>query len=344
LKPVHLARHTACGRTTRENRGGRCNTRLATPEKGIKRAYRGAMDQGEKKALTELLGNKVAFDQPMEGWTTFRVGGKADALCFVEDLFSLRRVLAYAKETETPYLVVGRGSNLLVRDQGFRGLVIFLKGDLALLEKEGAEELVTAGAGLHVSDLLHACGLRGLGGLEFLAGIPGAVGGAVAMNAGAWGRETAEVVHEIELMSASGDLTRAKGGDLRFSYRRLDLPRGSVIVRATFRCTRMSAGAVKAKIRHFLALRKQSQPLEHASGGSVFKNPPGDFAGRLIEGVGLKGFRIGGAMISSKHANFIVNTGGAKAGDVLALMDLAKRKVKEKTGVELQPEIKVVGT
>jgi UDP-N-acetylmuramate dehydrogenase len=302
------------------------------------------MDEGERETLRGILENKVAFDQPMEGWTTFRVGGKADALCFVEEEFTLRRVLAYAKETGTPYFVVGRGSNLLVKDQGVRGLVLILRGSLALLERTGAGGLLSAGAGLHVSDLLNACRRRGLGGLEFLAGVPGAVGGAVAMNAGAWGKETADVLHEIEIMSPSGELTKAKRGDLHFSYRHLGVPHGGVIVKATFQCARVSAEEVGAKMRRFLVLRKQSQPLEYASGGSVFKNPPGDFAGRLIDGAGLKGFRIGGAMISSKHANFIVNTGGAKACDVLALMDLARKKVREQTGVDLQPEIKVVGT
>ena len=295
--------------------------------------------------MRDILETRVAFDEPMEQWTTFRVGGRADALCFVEDVFTLRRVLAYAKETGTPYLVVGRGSNLLVKDRGVRGLVLILSGQPALLERTGKEgALLSAGAGLHLSALLNECRRRGLGGLEFLAGIPGAVGEAVAMNAGARGLETADVLHEIEIMSAAGELIRTNRANLSFSYRQLCVPEGSVIVKATFRCTRVSSQEVGETMGHYLELRKASQPLEYASGGSVFKNPPGDFAGRLIERVGLKGFRAGGAMISSKHANFIVNTGGAKACDVLALMDLARKKVREEMGVDLQPEIRVVGT
>jgi UDP-N-acetylmuramate dehydrogenase len=333
----------------RPGRISSCLVRVHVPEEnengqtGLVRDTDGAMDEGERKTLRGILENRVAFDHSMERCTTFRVGGKADAVCFVEDMPTLRRVLAYAKETGTPYLVVGRGSNLLVKDQGVRGLVILLKGRLALIERKGNAELLSAGAGLPLSDLLNACRLDALGGLEFLAGIPGAVGGAVAMNAGAWGQETADAVHEIEIMSGSGELGKATRGELHFSYRRLDVPEGSVIVKAVFQCTRVSREEVEANMRRFLMLRKQSQPLEYASGGSVFKNPPGDFAGRLIEGVGLKGFRIGGAMISTKHANFIVNTGGAKACEVLALMDLARTKVREITGVDLQPEIKVVG-
>lgn len=303
------------------------------------------MDQGVRETLKAMLENRVVFNQSMEQWTSFGVGGKADALCFVEDLSTLRRILSYARATGTPYLVVGKGTNLLVRDQGVRGLVLILRGQLAAVERAGMEgDLVSAGAGLGLSNLLHECRRRGLGGLEFLTGIPGTVGGAVAMNAGAWGKETADVLAEVEMVSAGGERVRTERGRLRFSYRKLCLPEGSVIVKAAFQCTRANSQDVGERMRHYRDLRKGSQPLEYASGGSVFKNPPGDFAGRLIEGVGLKGFRVGGAMISRKHANFIVNTGGAKACDVLALMDLARAKVKEETGVDLQPEIKVVGT
>jgi UDP-N-acetylmuramate dehydrogenase len=303
------------------------------------------VDEEGRKVLKSMLEKNVAFDQPMEQWTTFRVGGKVEALCFVEDLVTLRRVLACAKEKGTPYLVVGRGSNLLVKDQGLTGLALILRGQLARVERTGNDpDLLSAGAGLHLSNLLNECRCQGLGGLEFLAGIPGAVGGAVAMNAGAWGKETADVLHEIEIMSASGELIKTDRANLRFSYRQLCMPEGSVIVKATFQCIRLSSQEVGERMRRYLDLRKNSQPLEYASGGSVFKNPPGDFAGRLIDGVGLKGFRVGGAMISSKHANFIVNTGGAKACDVLALMNLAREKVREEMGVDLQPEIKVVGT
>jgi UDP-N-acetylmuramate dehydrogenase len=303
------------------------------------------VDEEGRRVLKSMLEKNVAFDQPMERWTTFRVGGKVDALCFVENLVTLRRVLAHAKEKGTPYLVVGRGSNLLVKDQGLIGMVLILRGQLARMEMTGNDgDLLCAGAGLPLSNLLNECRHQGLGGLEFLAGIPGAVGGAVAMNAGAWGKETADVLHEIEILSASGELVKASRANLRFSYRHLCVPEGSVIVKATFQCVRVGSQKVGESMRRYLDLRRKSQPLEYASGGSVFKNPPGDFAGRLIDGVGLKGFRVGGAMISTKHANFIVNTGGAKACDVLALMDLARKRVREEMGVDLQPEIRVVGT
>ncbi|MBN2032164.1 MAG: UDP-N-acetylmuramate dehydrogenase [Deltaproteobacteria bacterium] len=313
-------------------------------KKKAERSFPGAMDEAQRKTLIDLFAEKVLFEQPMEQWTTFRVGGNADALCFVEDMFTLRRVLEYAKKTSTPYLILGKGSNLLVKDLGLRGLALLLRGHLALMERSEKEgDHLSAGAGLHLSNLLNECRRRGLGGLEFLAGIPGTVGGAVLMNAGAWGKETADVLQEIEIMSSSGELIKKNRAKLHFAYRSLDMLEGSVVVKATFKCTKRSSEEVEERMRHYREKRKNSQPLEYASGGSVFQNPPGDFAGRLIEQVGLKGFRVGGAVISSKHANFIVNTGGAKACDVLALMDLARKKVREKMGVDLQPEIRVVG-
>jgi UDP-N-acetylmuramate dehydrogenase len=303
------------------------------------------VDEERRKVLKAMLENNVAFDQPMERFTTFRVGGKAEAVCFVEDSGCLERVLAYAKGTATPYLVVGRGSNLLVKDGGVMGLAIILRGKLALFERTGEKrDRVFAGAGLHLSECLNACRQEGLGGLEFLAGIPGTVGGAVAMNAGAWGKETGDVVCEVEIILPSGERVTRYRSDLHFSYRRFSMPEGAVIVKVGFQGIPENPEAVEQRMRHYLELRKKTQPLEYPSGGSVFKNPPKDYAGRLIEKVGLKGFRIGGAMISGKHANFIVNTGGATAGDVLALMEVARKKVKEETGVDLEPEIRVVGT
>ena len=303
------------------------------------------MDEERRKGLEEILESNVAFDQPMERFTTFRVGGKVEAVCLVEDSRALERVLAYARETATPYLVVGRGSNLLVKDGGVRGLAIILRGKLALFQRAGEKrDLVFAGAGLHLSECLSACRREGLGGLEFLAGIPGTVGGAVAMNAGAWGKETGDVVCEVEIILPSGEWITGYRSHLDFSYRRFTMAEGTVIVKVGFQCFPENPEAVEQKMRRYLERRKKTQPLEYPSGGSVFKNPPKDYAGRLIEQVGLKGFRIGGAMISGKHANFIVNTGGATAGDVLALMEVAQKKVKEETGVDLEPEIRVVGT
>jgi UDP-N-acetylmuramate dehydrogenase len=281
----------------------------------------------------------------MDGYTTFRVGGQAEALYEAVDLEVLKRVLAYLDKEHIPYLVVGRGSNILVKDNGLEGLVILLGGSLARVEEKETDDIsVLAGAGLHLVELLSYCRSSGLGGLEFLSGIPGTVGGAVVMNAGAFGEEIASRVKEIHVVNTRGDLIiRDRSSELEFSYRKLNMEKGSVIVRVLFRLTSEAEGTVAKRISDYLKRKKESQPLEYPSAGSVFKNPPDDYAGRLIEKAGLKGKKIGGAMISEKHANFIVNTGGAKAKDILDLMYLAQETVKKETGIQLEPEIRVVG-
>ena len=297
------------------------------------------MDRRQKEELTRLAGQAIRFNCPMAGYTTFRVGGQAEALNEAFDLEVLKRVLAYLDKGHIPYLVVGRGSNILVKDNGLEGLVILLGGSLARVEEKETDDIsVLAGAGLHLVELLSYCRSSGLGGLEFLSGIPGTVGGAVAMNAGAFGEEIASRVKE------RGDLiVRDRSSELEFSYRKLNMEKGNVIVRVRFRLTSEAEGTVAKRISDYLKRKKESQPLEYPSAGSVFKNPPDDYAGRLIEKAGLKGKKIGGAMISEKHANFIVNTGGAKAKDILDLIYLSQETVKKETGIQLEPEIRVVG-
>lgn len=303
------------------------------------------MDRRQKEELTRLAGQAIRFNCSMAGYTTFRVGGQAEALYEAVDLEILERVLAYLDKEHIPYLVVGRGSNILVKDNGLEGLVILLGGSLARVEEKETDDIsVLAGAGLHLVELLSYCRSSGLGGLEFLSGIPGTVGGAVVMNAGAFGEEIASRVKEIHVVNTRGDLiVKDRSSELEFSYRKLNMEKGSVIVRVLFRLTSEAEGTVAKRISDYLKRKKESQPLEYPSAGSVFKNPPDDYAGRLIEKAGLKGKKIGGAMISEKHANFIVNTGGAKAKDILDLMYLAQETVKKETGIQLEPEIRVVG-
>jgi len=280
----------------------------------------------------------------MDRHTTFRVGGKAEAVCFPGELGHLRQMVSYLGAENIPHLIAGKGSNLLVRDGGYRGVVIILRGKLAAVEKDtGDDKTVLAGGGLTIGDLLSYCSHNGLTGLEFLAGIPGTVGGAVAMNAGAFGKEIGSMVQRIEVLTGQGVLTTMDRSELKFSYRDLSLGKGVVILSAGFELNKEKPEIISGRIADYLKSRQETQPLEYPNGGSVFKNPPGDYAGRLIERAGLKGKRIGGALISPKHANFIVNTGGAKAQDILALMVLAREKVREETGIELDPEIRVVG-
>jgi UDP-N-acetylmuramate dehydrogenase len=303
------------------------------------------MDERVKRELSAAVKGSIQFDCPMDKHTTLRVGGKAEALCFVKGLPELRKLLLFLRTERIPSLVVGKGSNLLVRDSGFRGVVIHLGGDLAVIERSKEDKtMLFAGGGVPLVHLLNFCEQEGVGGLEFLAGIPGTVGGAVAMNAGAWGREMGGVVQEIELMNSEGNLIRKDRSGLDFSYRHLSIPPGSVIVRAGLRVREENPLNISSTVAAYLKKKKARQPLEHPSAGSVFKNPPNDHAGRLIDSAGLKGTKVGGAMISEKHANFIVNTGGAKAADILALMALARERVREKTGIDLEPEIIVVET
>jgi UDP-N-acetylmuramate dehydrogenase len=302
------------------------------------------MKRREKEELIRLTEGKVRFGCSMSQLTTFRVGGDAEVLYEAQEPGVLGRVIAFLYKARIPYLVVGKGSNLLVKDEGVAGVVILLSGSLANVRQEKPDDpKVHAGAGLPISDLIVFCRSAGLGGLEFLAGIPGTVGGAVAMNAGAYGGEVGSRVREIELMSPQGDVSVKDRMDLSFSYRRLDLERGSIILRVGFNLTLESEQAVAERISGCLKRRKEGLPLEYPNAGSVFKNPPGNYAGRLIEKAGLKGERIGGAKISEKHANFIVNTGGATAWDILALLCFARERVKKTTGIKLEPEIRVVG-
>ena len=280
----------------------------------------------------------------MDQYSTFRVGGRAEAICFPSELALLRQVVSFLSNSDIPYLVIGKGSNLLVRDGGIEGIVIILRGELAAIVKDGeGGDTLRAGGGATIGDLLSYCADNNLSGPEFLAGIPGTMGGAVFMNAGAFGKELGEMVEEIYVVTRGGELVVMGRSQLAFSYRQLSLAGGTVIHGVKLRLHKDTGVGVRGRILDYLRRRKESQPLDLPSAGSVFRNPPGDYAGRLIEGAGLKGKRIGGAMISRKHANFIVNSGGARAGDVLSLMDLARNRVRDMTGIELEPEIRIVG-
>jgi UDP-N-acetylmuramate dehydrogenase len=301
------------------------------------------VDERQKSELLREAGN-VVFDCPMDRYTTFSVGGKAEALYRAGDIASLQRIVSYLASEGIPYRVIGKGSNLLILDGGIKGVMIMLCGELADFQREGGKkEQIRAGGGLALADLVRESTRLGLGGGEFLAGIPGTVGGAVAMNAGAWGREIQELITGIEIINATGDVTSLDRQHLDFAYRSLSLPGGAVITKVSLDLKQEPSEIVAGRVAEILKMRKAKQPLAFPSGGSVFKNPPNEFAGRLIEEAGLKGKRMGGAMISDQHANFIVNTGGAMASDILALMNLAREKVKARTGIDLEPEIQVVG-
>ncbi len=291
--------------------------------------------------LEPLLEGEVLYDEPMSRHTSYRIGGPADVMVCPRTVRGIQTALRVARKCGAPVFILGGGSNLLVRDGGLRGLVLNLYGSLKEIRAEG--EAVTAGAGAKVTALVNFCARRGLAGLEPMAGVPGSVGGAVKGNAGAFGATISDHLAAVRVLELTGEERVLNREALRFAYRQSSLTEGEVLVSATFRLRRADAAALQQKVAQILAERKAKQPVEWRSAGSVFKNPPGEFAGRLIEGAGLKGTRVGDAMISPKHGNFFLNLGRATAKDVLALIALAQERVRERTGVSLELEVRVVG-
>jgi UDP-N-acetylmuramate dehydrogenase len=258
----------------------------------------------------------------------------------------VRAIVRFCAGRDIPHFVMGAGTNLLVRDGGIRGLVIKLTRSfrkITLIKPDGDQPMIRAEAGVSLRRLLSVCLEQELAGLEFTSGIPGSLGGAWAMNAGAQGREMADVTEAITLLTPGGELEEKRSPGLSFSYRRLRLAPGTIILQGLMRVRRGTSNAIAGAVETINRWRWHTQPLELPSAGSVFKNPPGDAAGRLIEQAGLKGRRAGGAQISEKHANFIVNRGGATAKDILALMDVMQASVRNATGILLEPELQVVG-
>jgi UDP-N-acetylmuramate dehydrogenase len=294
-----------------------------------------------KFPIAREFGDRVRRDEPMSRHTSWRVGGPADAWFTprdVEDLSAFLRALP----AEVPVTWVGLGSNLLVRDGGIRGVVITVHGILTALDRVG-EDRVRAEAGVACARLGRQCAKWKLGPADFFAGIPGTVGGALAMNAGAWGGETWPRVVEVETIDRAGERRRRDAGEYEFGYRRLRPPvAGEWVLAATFRFEARPEASTDA-IKRLLEKRHASQPIGAWSCGSVFTNPEGAHAADLIERAGLKGHRIGGASVSEKHANFILNEGEATAADIEALVRHVQASVEQVHGVRLVPEVRVIG-
>jgi UDP-N-acetylmuramate dehydrogenase len=299
------------------------------------------------RLATYLRGLHLEFqtDLPISRKGFWRIGGPADLYLELSDPALLAPIQRAAQEEGQPLFILGNGSNLLVADQGIRGLVIRLIGQFRESQVENVEGQpnLTVGAGTLNVALLRRLELLNLGGLGALAGVPGTIGGAIRMNAGtALGEVGARVVW-VDALDAHANVQRLGPKDLDFSYRHAHIPAGWIILRAGLALQSEGVSEEKARIAHHLERRAATQPLDLPSCGSVFKNPPGTHAGRLIEEAGLKGMRHGGAQISEKHANFIINTGKASAADVLALIQLARRTVAQETGILLEPEVHLAG-
>ena len=279
-------------------------------------------------------------DVPLAPLTWLRVGGPAELVVNPADADDLARFLA-ALLPDIPVLPLGVGSNLLVRDGGIRGVVVRLGGPLARIEIEG--DLVIAGAGALDQRTAQVAQRAGRAGLEFLIGIPGTVGGAVRMNAGAFGGETKDRLLWIEALDRAGRPHRVEPPEIGFAYRRSSLPADWIVLRAAFRTDADDPAAILARMEAIKAERESAQPLRVATGGSTFKNPAGHKAWRLIDAAGCRGLRLGAAMVSEKHCNFLINTGGAQAAEIEALGELVRRRVRESQGVALEWEIVRVG-
>jgi len=283
---------------------------------------------------------EILSEQPLGPMTTWRIGGPAELLATPADADDAVRAVAWAHGCEVPWRVLGNGSNLLVRDEGVRGLVLRIRKVVDAIEIAGPR--ILAGAGASFPALANAAAARGLAGIEFGAGIPGSVGGAVVMNAGWHAFEIGNVIDRVSYLEADGTVVDYPRDACRFGYR-MSVFRGrrGIVLSATLTLTPDDPAAVKERLQRFAESRKATQPTELPSCGSVFLKPEGDFAGRLIEAAGLKGRSIGGIQVSEKHANFFVNVGGGTAKDALSLVELVEREVHAKFGVTLTREFEV---
>lgn len=294
-----------------------------------------------------FCGGSCLLDEPMSRHTTFRVGGPAQYYVTVNNPQELVRVVKLCKEYGIALTVLGNGSNVLVSDKGLKGVVLRLGGEFTSCRKESAADgtvLVTAGAGMMLSALSLQVAKEGCQGFEFAAGIPGSVGGAVVMNAGAYGGEIKDCICSVQYLNSNGDIAEAAKEELQLSYRHSIFSEGDgIVLSAIFAFQPGNKEEILAKIEELGKKRREKQPLEFPSAGSTFKRPEGYFAGKLIMDAGLAGFRVGGAEVSEKHCGFVINKSGATAEDVFRLMQAVSKRVKETSGVTLEPEVKLLG-
>ena len=298
-----------------------------------------AVVQSLKKFVPE---ENICLQESMAGHTTFRIGGPADCFVQIENKEQLIRVQKYLMQVELPFFILGNGSNLLVSDKGYRGIVLQIGPKMSRIEVEG--DVITAQAGALLSQVARAALEHGLTGLEFASGIPGTIGGGVVMNAGAYDGEMSGVITQVNVLNSAGECMELENETMEFGYRTSTIKNNPfTVTEVILKLEKGDREQIKAKMEDLAVRRREKQPLEYPSAGSTFKRPKGYFAGKLIMDAGLRGFRVGGAEVSEKHCGFVVNTGNATAADVREVISEVQERVKERFNVDLEPEILFIG-
>ncbi len=294
----------------------------------------------KEKLLT--VTDNVLFDEDMKKHTSFRIGGSADAFVSPESALEIEKIICFCRDTDTPYIIMGNGSNILVSDKGIRGVVIHIGSGMSKCRIEDCD--VYADAGILMSSLSKKLLEENLAGFEFASGIPGTLGGGIFMNAGAYGGELKDIIESVTFICPDGMIKTEAAENLDFSYRHSMFQRGEyIILSCKLKLKKGNYEDIKALMSDYNSRRAEKQPLNLPSAGSTFKRPEGYFAGKLIQDAGLMGFSIGGAQVSEKHAGFVVNKGGATAKDVLDLIEHVQNTVWNKFGVDLEPEVRFAG-
>jgi len=295
-------------------------------------------DECKKQGIESI----IKYNEPLKNYTSLRIGGPADIFCCPGSIEDLKKIVSIFKEYNKPFLVIGNGTNLLILDNGIRGLVINLNKDFKKIEF--SDKIVKVGAGVSLISLSKMVSSRELSGLEFTCAIPGTLGGAIINNASYKGNCIADVVQNVTFLTRENKIERASKSKLNFNYRESNLKKKSaIILEATLLLKKGNKEEIESKIKQNIEIRKTSQPLDKFSAGSIFKNPPGYYAGELIEKVGAKGLSRGKAEVSTRHANFIVNNGGASARDILYLIEEIEKRANKNFGIKLEREIEILG-
>ncbi|MGI6734530.1 MAG: UDP-N-acetylmuramate dehydrogenase [Anaerovoracaceae bacterium] len=293
--------------------------------------------------LMQMGAEQLVKDAPMQEYTSFKAGGKAALLVLPKNIVQLQYTMSVIAEEKAPYFIMGNGTNLLVKDGGYGGVIVKIGSSLSDIKV--TDDRVEAEAGALLKNVAQAAMENSLTGFEFASGIPGSIGGAAFMNAGAYDGEMRQVVETVKLLTMDGgEIYTLSADEMEYGYRKSRLmEEQGIILSVVLKLASGDKNQIASKMNDLNARRKQKQPLDYPSAGSFFKRPPGNFAGTLIQEAGLKGVSVGGAMVSPLHAGFIINTGGATAGDIIALMELVQQRVYEYSGVRLEPEVRIIG-